>query len=160
MNNHWKWMLALAATVAVVAISVAVIVKEQRRGPRIDIRLGWMVPTPTLIPPFPPLPLPDADVDAPVRPIPVQIVPIHGDADWIENGGYRNKAGEFCCGPRDCKVVPREKVKETPEGYQLETGETIPHSQTQPSEDGQYWVCRWENSPDRIRCFFTPYSGT
>ena len=36
---------------------------------------------------------------------------------WISRGNHRNAAGEWCCGPGDCFIVPKERVMMTGEGY-------------------------------------------
>jgi hypothetical protein len=85
------------------------------------------------------------------------LVPIHGDAGWINRGGYRNERGDHCCGKDDCFAIPPEHVGETSEGYHLHFhGLVVPHRQAQNSEDGRYWAC-W--SGPRLRCFFRPHRG-
>ena len=32
----------------------------------------------------------------------LQLAYAHGPAEWIQRGGYKNAAGELCCGERDC----------------------------------------------------------
>jgi hypothetical protein len=77
---------------------------------------------------------------------------------WINKERRTNAAGEWCCNTYDCAAVPEEKIKVTPRGYVLESGETIPHSNAAMSGDGQYWQCR---RPDKsTRCFFFPPPGT
>jgi hypothetical protein len=78
---------------------------------------------------------------------------------WINRGGYRNLAGEWCCGEGDCFVVPGEKVSITASGYVLrELGEVVPFSEAQPSPDGAFWRCR--RSDGTRRCFFAPPPST
>ena len=36
---------------------------------------------------------------------------------WIYGGGYRNAAGEWCCGEGDCFVILPEQVKMGGDGY-------------------------------------------
>jgi hypothetical protein len=73
---------------------------------------------------------------------------------WINKERRLNAAGEWCCNTYDCAVVPEEKIRITPRGYVLESGETIPHSNAAMSGDMQYWHCR---RPDKsTRCFFYP----
>lgn len=99
---------------------------------------------------------------------------------WISRGGFKNPAGEWCCGAEDCGVVSPSAVKAGSGGYSLSgsvtygeavTGnahdgptwqetvnETVPYSQSLPSPDGAYWRCkRPDGSP---RCFFAPPPGT
>lgn len=81
----------------------------------------------------------------------------HGDADWINQSGYRNVAGQLCCGERDCKVVTGVKHVTLPApGYRLPSGEFVPESETLPSPDGQFWRCEWGGSR---KCFFAPPEG-
>jgi hypothetical protein len=76
---------------------------------------------------------------------------------WISAGGYRNVAGEWCCGLGDCFVVPPENVKMSPAGYAMVDGELVPFKEAQPSPDGAYWRCK---RPDGTRrCFFAPPPG-
>ena len=98
----------------------------------------------------------------------------------ISRGGYKNPAGEWCCGADDCGVVSPNAVKAGAGGYSLvgavtygvaATGnaadgptrqeninEAIPYSQSLPSPDGAYWRCkRPDGSP---RCFFAPKPGS
>lgn len=37
----------------------------------------------------------------------------HGDGAWIGQGGYRNAAGELCCGERDCFELAAGDVRVT-----------------------------------------------
>lgn len=77
----------------------------------------------------------------------------HGDADWINQGGYRNSVGQFCCGEKDCHVTTAQSVSLPAYGYRLPDGLFIPLSQTLPSPDGQYWICAWGG---QWKCFFAP----
>jgi hypothetical protein len=73
---------------------------------------------------------------------------------WINKERCTNAAGEWCCSTFDCAVVPEEKIKITPRGYVLDSGETILPSNAAMSGDMQYWQCR---RPDKTtRCFFFP----
>jgi hypothetical protein len=73
---------------------------------------------------------------------------------WINKERRVNAAGEWCCNTFDCAVVPEEKIRITPRGYLLESGETILHQNAAMSGDMQYWQCR---RPDKTtRCFFFP----
>ena len=80
------------------------------------------------------------------------------DAAWI--AGIKNKQGESCCGPSDCKKVDPDKVRRVPGGYEVTyTGrvgvatEFIPRDDAMTSKDGNVWVC--ENTTKRV-CFFVP----
>lgn len=46
----------------------------------------------------------------------------HGDAMWIEEGGYKDKDGIGCCGPRDCHREPAMSFREADEGVYVTTG--------------------------------------
>jgi hypothetical protein len=81
----------------------------------------------------------------------------HGDADWINQGGFKNAAGELCCGERDCVVVHAQHVTLPEPGYRVfETGELVPERDAQPSPDGQFWRCQWGGVR---KCFFAPPEG-
>lgn len=81
------------------------------------------------------------------------ISPALAHDSWINRGGYRNIAGEWCCGEGDCFMV--EPVRVTANGYLiLATGELVPEREAQPSPDGKFWRCK---RPDGSRrCFFAP----
>jgi hypothetical protein len=99
---------------------------------------------------------------------------------WISRGGFKNPAGEWCCGAEDCGMVSPNAVKATGAGYSVigtvtygeavtgNTGdgptytdsvdEVVPYTQALPSPDGAYWRCkRPDGSP---RCFFAPPPGS
>lgn len=64
----------------------------------------------------------------------------HGPAEWIQRRGYKNAAGELCCGERNCFELSDGDVKVTSVGYfVVRTKETIPFSEATPSPDGRYW---------------------
>ncbi|MDO8874511.1 MAG: hypothetical protein Q8M24_12740 [Pseudolabrys sp.] len=98
----------------------------------------------------------------------------------ISRGGYKNLAGEWCCGAGDCGIVAPNNVKVGSGGYALsgpvtygasatgneadgptwreDVNEVVPYSKALPSPDGAYWRCkRPDGSP---RCFFAPPSGS
>lgn len=78
----------------------------------------------------------------------------HGPAEWIQRGGYKNAAGELCCGERDCFELTDADVKVTPAGYYIVSiKETIPFAEAMPSPDGRYWRCAWGGTR---KCFFAP----
>src|SRR5215207_2668126 len=75
-------------------------------------------------------------------------------ADWIQRGGYKNAAGELCCGDRDCLELTDADVKITSSGYfVVSMKETIPFHEATPSPDGRYWRCQWGGAR---KCFFAP----
>ena len=78
----------------------------------------------------------------------------HGPAEWIQRGGYKNAAGELCCGERDCFELTSSDVSVTAAGYFVHsTKETVPFSEALPSPDGHYWRCQWGGMR---KCFFAP----
>lgn len=82
----------------------------------------------------------------------------HSVADWINRGGYKNGAGESCCGERDCFELADGDVKITPSGYfVISIKETVPFSEATPSPDGKYWRCQWGG---KRKCFFAPPGST
>src|SRR5436305_6806374 len=82
----------------------------------------------------------------------------HGPAEWIQHGGYKNAAGELCCGERDCFELADADVKITSAGYfVVSMKETIPFQEATPSPDGRYWRCQWGGSR---KCFFAPPGST
>jgi hypothetical protein len=106
--------------------------------------------------------------------------PAHAHDTWINQGSYRNPAGEWCCGAEDCGLVGKDAVHATAGGYSVRgvvtygeavTGnaadgptrtenlnEVVAYSQAQPSPDGAYWRCK---RPDGTpRCFFAPPPGS
>jgi hypothetical protein len=85
---------------------------------------------------------------------------------WISRGGFKNPAGEWCCGDNDCFAIPADSVHYGPAqtassnqhpivwGYHLAGAEFVPESEAMPSPDGQFWRCK---RPDGSRrCFFAP----
>jgi hypothetical protein len=81
----------------------------------------------------------------------------HGPAEWIQQGGYKNAAGELCCGERDCFELADGDVAITAAGYLVKSvRETVPFSEALPSPDGRYWRCQWGGSR---KCFFAPPSS-
>ena len=81
----------------------------------------------------------------------------HGPAEWIQRGGYKNAAGELCCGDRDCFELSSSDVSVTPAGYFVHsTRETVPFNEALPSPDGHYWRCQWGGAR---KCFFAPPSS-
>jgi hypothetical protein len=81
----------------------------------------------------------------------------HGEADWINQGGYRNAVGELCCGERDCAALRDTDVEVTAAGFHIRSlDETVPFDQALPSPDGHYWRCAWGGAR---KCFFAPPMG-
>lgn len=78
----------------------------------------------------------------------------HGAAQWIQDGNYKNAAGELCCGERDCSELADGDVVPTSGGYLIKSlGETVPYQEAAPSPDGRYWRCAWGG---HRKCFFAP----
>jgi hypothetical protein len=70
---------------------------------------------------------------------------------WINRGGFKNTAGEWCCGDYDCKSYTR--TSSTATGWMIE-GELVPFDEAMPvaPPDGQLTICR---RPDGTRrCVF------
>lgn len=80
--------------------------------------------------------------------------PAWGHDHWINWGGYKSSDGARCCGENDCAVIPAESIKTGPQGYILPSGEVVPYSEAQQSEDGKYWRCH--RADGSRRCFFSP----
>ena len=75
---------------------------------------------------------------------------------WINHSGYKSPTdGTHCCGNNDCFAVPASDMQSTAVGWLIKSiGETIPYSEAQSSEDGEFWRCkRYDGSR---RCFFAP----
>jgi len=69
---------------------------------------------------------------------------------WINKGGYRNAAGEWCCGDNDCEAP--DQIASTGLGWVINGIEFIPFNEATPSPDGRVWICR---RPDKTRrCVF------
>jgi hypothetical protein len=84
----------------------------------------------------------------------LSIASAHGPAEWIQQGNYKNAAGELCCGERDCFELASGDVSITSNGYFVHsTRENIPFHEAQPSPDGHYWRCQWAGAR---KCFFAP----
>ena len=82
----------------------------------------------------------------------------HDAASWIQRDGYKNGAGELCCGERDCFELADGDVRVTPAGYLIaSTREIVPFDQATPSPDGRYWRCAWGG---KRKCFFAPPGST
>ena len=82
-----------------------------------------------------------------------------GHESWISKGRFKNGANEWCCGANDCVMIPGEKVHINGIGYELvlDRAETVPYTETLPSQDGQYWRCH--RTDGSRRCFFAPQPG-
>jgi hypothetical protein len=74
---------------------------------------------------------------------------------WISEGGLKNSMGQYCCGPNDCGEMVDGAVTPVPGGYEVngdliidETKqhfyihEFVPNSESQPSLNGRYVMCR------------------
>lgn len=77
----------------------------------------------------------------------------HDDAEWIQKGKH-----SWCCGVDDCEATHAVPIGTT--SYMLWTGEVWPRSQTLPSVNDQFWVCRNVHGDWSIRCFFAPEPST
>ena len=75
---------------------------------------------------------------------------------WINRGGYRNPAGEWCCGDYDCQST--DQIAVTGKGWVAGGTEFVPFEEATPSPDGKVWICR---RPDHTRrCVFAPPPGS
>ena len=71
--------------------------------------------------------------------------------NWVNSGGFKNAAGEWCCGAYDCKSYTQ--ASSTATGWMID-GELVPFDEAMPVSppDGQLTVCR---RPDGSRrCVF------
>jgi hypothetical protein len=83
----------------------------------------------------------------------------HGDAKWIGDGGYKNGAGELCCGERDCHPILPQAVRMIGGEYHVTLGAAtyvLTEREAQDSIDERYWVCIWGGA---VKCFFRPRMG-
>jgi hypothetical protein len=87
---------------------------------------------------------------------------------WItENPKYRARGfmpdvAPHCCNQKDhCQPLPPGAVKSLPSGDFDVRGELILRGDAgvYPSEDGEYWYCKWAGEA-RYRCFFHPEAGS
>ena len=80
------------------------------------------------------------------------LAPALAHDSWINKGGFKNGAGEWCCGDYDCKAYT--KIKSDATGWITDEGEHIPFDEAMPiaPPDGQLTICR---RPDGTRrCVF------
>ena len=64
-----------------------------------------------------------------------------------------------CCSGIDCRPVSSARVKATPQGYVLPTGETVPYRspKIRPSPDGEFHWCSVAGSDEgKTICLFVP----
>ena len=75
---------------------------------------------------------------------------------WINHSGYKSPLdGSHCCGKNDCFMVPASDMQSTAAGWLIKSlSETIPYSEAQTSEDGEFWRCKRHDGSRR--CFFAP----
>jgi hypothetical protein len=73
---------------------------------------------------------------------------------WISRNGLRDPvSGYWCCNHIDCRAEP---VREVNGGYQVETGEVVPHERIiWRSQDGVWWRCR-NMQTNATRCLIGP----
>jgi hypothetical protein len=72
-----------------------------------------------------------------------------------------------CCSERDCFPVAVEDVRVTPAGYTLTDDTVIAYSETRPSPDGKFHVCRRQDGKGALirlhnkpACFWAPVVGS
>jgi hypothetical protein len=90
-------------------------------------------------------------------------IEIHGEAEWI----MRDRAIQWCCGPRECSVVPKGGVVADGTGWRVpETGQRfrVGDQYTYWSKDQQMWWCRVKGSNGQpmhgvVQCLFVPKPG-
>lgn len=76
--------------------------------------------------------------------------------NWISEGGFKNQAGEWCCGAYDCHELGYSPRVITG-GYLLENDEAVRNSEVMPISPEGWVVCR---RPDGSRrCVFSPPSS-
>jgi hypothetical protein len=88
----------------------------------------------------------------------------HGDAMWIQEGGYTDKDGIGCCGPHDCHREKAVGFRESPEGIWVATGagdEVLMKRELvgrglYPSIDDDWWICI---RGGEVKCVFKPTTG-
>ena len=92
----------------------------------------------------------------------------HGSGEWIQRGGYRNAAGELCCGERDCAPYPHRgstgelayEVQIKGKWYKIDRDSVVGEF----SPDGQVHVCCLDGCEayerPQIRCVILPGHGT
>jgi hypothetical protein len=96
----------------------------------------------------------------------VLLAPALSHESAIDRNAHRDAAGDWCCGERDCEIVPKRDVIAEGEWYTLlvrdrngapDIWETIPLAEAQPSPDGEYWRCA--RADGSRQCFFAPPSS-
>lgn len=85
----------------------------------------------------------------------------HGDAQWIQDGGYLTAADTPCCSDEDCNRITAATVRPLDGGRYavvLADGtQIIGPKGVHRSIDREYWICRFPDQP--IRCLFVPFTG-
>jgi hypothetical protein len=77
--------------------------------------------------------------------------PVFAHDSWVNRGGFKNAAGEWCCGDYDCKSYTQ--ISSTAKGWIVD-GELVPYDEAMPvtPPDGQLTICR--RSDGTRRCVF------
>jgi hypothetical protein len=91
-------------------------------------------------------------------------IEIHGEAEWI----MRDPAIKWCCGPRECSVVPVGSVLPRDGGWFVPgTGQRfkLGDPYTYWSKDDRMWWCRVKGSNGEpmqgvVQCLFVPKLGS
>jgi len=94
----------------------------------------------------------------------LQPIEIHGEAEWI----MRDPAIKWCCGPRECSVVPEGGVIASGGGWFVPaTGQRfkVGDPYTYWSKDQKMWWCRvkgFNGQPMQgvVQCLFVPKLGS
>lgn len=83
----------------------------------------------------------------------------HGAAAWV----MQDPETRYCCGPRDCEMLPDGQVQRVGDGYlvQVPNGELELIARIHWSVDEHYWVCRiqYGGEAGHARCLFPPTMG-
>lgn len=74
--------------------------------------------------------------------------------------------GYECCSNQDCRPIPFDAVKITPQGYQVPSGDIIPFSSTKikptPAEDPEqrfHWCTVAGRDTGHTLCLYVPQGG-
>lgn len=85
----------------------------------------------------------------------------HGDAQWIQDGGYLTAVDTPCCGQEDCARIPAGIVRPLDGGRYAVILDNETHvigpKGVHRSIDREYWLCRFPNQAPR--CLFIPFTG-
>ena len=91
-------------------------------------------------------------------------IEVHGAAEWI----MRDPAIKWCCGPRECSVIPEGGVVADGDGWSVPaTGQhfKLGDAWVYWSKDDQFWWCRVKGATGEpmqgiVQCLFVPKLGS